>query len=108
LFFNFQEFEIELTELRTNVSWKTQSQGADKNVKRVFNTIGFELALKRNRSPYFWTYFLPVTGMVIAASISFLIPPESIPGRVTLLITLSLVMSGMFNVVQVIAKVDCS
>ncbi len=61
----------------------------------------FRLTLSRNRWPYIWSYFVPVTGLVLVGSISFWIPTEVIPGRVGLLVTLSLVLISVFNIVQV-------
>ena len=43
-------------------------------------------------------YFLRFTGLFVVVSwISFMVPPDVIPGRLTLLITLFLVLVNIFN-----------
>ncbi len=65
------------------------------------NIVGYTSTLRRNSSPYFYSYFVPVCGMVIVASMSFVIPPEIVPGRIALLVTLLLTMVSVFATVQV-------
>ena len=48
--------------------------------------------------PYLrFTYYLPSTLFVITSWVSFLIPPEVVPGRMALLVTLFLVLINIFN-----------
>jgi hypothetical protein len=47
---------------------------------------GFELTLRRKVSHYIITYYLPSGMFVIVSWISFLVPPEIVPGRMTLLV----------------------
>ena len=57
------------------------------------------MTLIRSSAKYLYTYYLP-TGMFISVSwVSFLIPPEAIPGRVGLLVTLFLVATNIFNTI---------
>ena len=57
------------------------------------------MSLIRNSAKYLYTYYLP-TGMFVSVSwVSFLIPPDSIPGRVGLLVTLFLVATNIFNTI---------
>ena len=76
---------------------------------------GFKMRLKRKTNKYIWNYFIP-SGILVSISwvrkicdvnywgvikksilqISFLIPPEVVPGRMGLLITLMLVLVNLF------------
>lgn len=47
-------------------------------------------------------YYLPSTLFVITSWVSFLIPPEVVPGRMALLVTLFLVLINIFNNVTAI------
>ena len=46
---------------------------------------------------YIITYYLPSGLFVLVSWISFLIPPDIVPGRMALLITLFLVLVNIFN-----------
>ncbi len=91
-----QEFYYDL-----NLQTKALIEDADDNRTMTFKFVGFNLNLRRKFWPYFYSFYIPVSGMVLAASISFWIPPDIVPGRIALLITLSLVMISIFNNVQV-------
>ena len=67
----------------------------------TFETFGITLQLSRNVNCYVWNYFIPVFGMSLTGSISFIITPEAVPGRIGLLITLQLVLIQIFQTVQV-------
>ena len=60
---------------------------------------GFELTLRRKVSHYIITCYLPSGMFVIVSWISFLIPPDIVPGRMTLLITVFLVLVNIFNTI---------
>ncbi|XP_023347755.1 glycine receptor subunit alpha-3 [Eurytemora carolleeae] len=62
-----------------------------------FSVTGFELVLKRKMSHYIITYYFPAGMFVIVSWISFLVPPESVPGRMTILVTVFLVLVNIFN-----------
>merc|ERR1712113_151846 len=64
-----------------------------------FSLAGFEMTLHRYVSTYIITYYLPSGLFVIVSWISFLIPPDIIPGRMALLVTLFLVLVNIFNTV---------
>ena len=57
--------------------------------------------IKRNPRPYFWSYYLPSMGVVLIQSLAFIIPPKSIPGRATLLITTVLLQMEVLKDAQV-------
>ena len=46
---------------------------------------------------YIITYYFPAGMFVIVSWISFLVPPESVPGRMTILVTVFLVLVNIFN-----------
>ena len=58
---------------------------------------GFELILKRKLDHYIITWYLPSGMFVMVSWISFLIPPDTVPGRMGLLITVFLVIVNIFN-----------
>merc|ERR1719445_1472473 len=64
-----------------------------------FSVAGFELTLRRKVSHYIITCYLPSGMFVIVSWISFLIPPDVVPGRMTLLITIFLVLVNIFNTI---------
>merc|ERR1719384_2871191 len=64
-----------------------------------FSVAGFEMKLNRHVSHYLITYYLPSGLFVIVSWISFVVPPDIIPGRMALLVTLFLVLVNIFNTV---------
>ncbi|XP_023344754.1 glycine receptor subunit alpha-1 [Eurytemora carolleeae] len=64
-----------------------------------FSVAGFEMDLHRHVSHYLITYYLPSGLFVVVSWISFVVPPDVIPGRMALLITLFLVLVNIFNTV---------
>ena len=65
-----------------------------------YSVAGFELILQRKMSFYIVTYYLPSGLFVVVSWISFLVNPEVIPGRMTLLVTIFLVLINIFNTIQ--------
>lgn len=58
------------------------------------------MILSRKVSHYIITWYLP-SGMIVMVSwISFLIPPDVVPGRMALLITVLLVLVNIFNTIS--------
>ena len=66
-----------------------------------YSTIGFDITLKRSISKYLWSYYFPSILVVLIAGCSFIIPPNAIPGRMSLLVTLFLVQMGLIQGLQV-------
>ena len=64
-----------------------------------YSMAGFKMVLQRHVSTYIITYYLPSGLFVIVSWISFLIPMEVVPGRMSLLVTLFLVLVNIFNTV---------
>ena len=48
---------------------------------------------------YLYIYYLPSGLFVVVSWVSFLIPPEVVPGRMALLVTLFLVLINIFNTI---------
>ena len=63
-----------------------------------FSITGIEISFIRHKFKYIYVYYLPSGLFVIVSWVSFLIPPEVIPGRMAMLITLFLVLINIFNV----------
>ena len=64
-----------------------------------YSVSGFQLVLSRKASFYIVTYYLPSGLFVVVSWVGFLIPPEVVPGRMAMLITLFLVLINIFNTV---------
>ena len=67
-------------------------------VKEVF---GLTMIFKRNYNSYLLSYFIPVSSLTLICSASFFISPDSIPGRVGMLLTIELVMINLYIAVRV-------
>ena len=62
-----------------------------------FSVVGFKLMLERYYFKYIWSYYIPSLIFVVISWISFVIPPEAIPGRMAMLITLLLLFINLFG-----------
>ncbi|XP_023343176.1 gamma-aminobutyric acid receptor subunit pi [Eurytemora carolleeae] len=62
-----------------------------------YSLAGYEMVLQRNSLKYLVNYYLPSGLFVLVSWVSFLIPPEIVPGRMTLLVTIFLVLINIFN-----------
>ena len=60
---------------------------------------GIEMKLSRHILKYLVIYYLPSGLFVVVSWVGFLIPPEVVPGRMAMLITLFLVLTNIFNTV---------
>ena len=66
----------------------------------TYSTVGFDLELKRDFTKHLLNFYLPSLLFVVASWMSFLIPPDAIPGRMSLLITLLLTQISLFSTVS--------
>ena len=66
---------------------------------QTYTHVGFKLVLNRHYSKYLLYYYGPSMIFVAASWMSFMIPPEVVPGRMALLITLLLVLVNLFGTV---------
>jgi len=64
-----------------------------------FTIAGFEMVLSRYVSTYIIAFFIPSGLFVVVSWISFLIPSETIGGRISLLVTLLLLLVTIFTCV---------
>ena len=62
---------------------------------------GFKIEMKRFSSSFVYRYFIPLSSMVTVSFISFIVPPDVIPGRIALLITVFLLLITIFGDTQV-------
>jgi len=62
-----------------------------------FSVVGIEIRLTREYQMYLLKSYLPTFVLVLMSGISFKIPGEAIPGRMTLLITIFLVLVNIAN-----------
>ena len=82
-----------------------QIQGFNQNItylewhNQIYSTAGFHLQLKRHCGKYILGFYLPSMLFVVISWISFTIPPDAIPGRMALLVTLVLVLVNLFGIV---------
>ena len=83
------------------------------SINSNYSLTGYEMVLNRNSLKYIVNYYLPSGLFVLGKSlsnkftlilillpvswVSFLIPPEIVPGRMTLLVTIFLVLINIFN-----------
>ena len=56
----------------------------------------FDVHVKRQISQYIFQYYIPSITIVIASSVSFIIPLSAIPGRVALVVTQFLTLTNIF------------
>jgi len=64
-----------------------------------YSVTGIEMRLTRHILKYLYIYYLPSGLFVVVSWVGFLIPPEVVPGRMAMLITLFLVLINIFNIV---------
>merc|ERR1719507_2528208 len=64
---------------------------------KSFSQTGFQVDMIRRRTPVLLQVYLPSGLFVIVSWISFIVPPEIVPGRMALLVTLFLVLVNIFN-----------
>ena len=60
------------------------------------NEIGFNITLKRIVNPYLYQCYLPCAAIVTVSQVSFMIPQESVPGRISLIATQFLTLTNIF------------
>ena len=68
--------------------------------EKKFSLTGFNFRLKRRSFQYIVNYYLPSVLFVVVSWTGFLVPPDLIAGRVTILITLFVVLIAIFNTVN--------
>ena len=110
------DYRIEVNPLKEEDSFYEWNFGSMSTVN--MSLAGFELSLQRNIQKYLVNYYLPSGILVVVSWVrsnenikvilqsfsffhfpkaGFLIPPELVPGRMTLLVTIFLVLINIFN-----------
>merc|ERR1719192_2804093 len=85
-----QQYELVAKELDYNDTFIIHAN-------RTFSQTGFLVELDRRRTPVLLQVYLTTGLFVIVSWISFIVPPEVVPGRMALLVTLFLVLVNIFN-----------
>ncbi|ODM99977.1 Glycine receptor subunit beta-type 4 [Orchesella cincta] len=67
---------------------------------RSYSGIRFTILLRRKLSYHLIQTYLPSTLFIIVSWLSFLVPPESVPGRMALCMTTLLTLTAMFSAVR--------
>jgi len=62
-----------------------------------YSAYGFEVLLSRSLGPFILSVYLPSAMFVMMSWVSFFVPPDIVPARIVLLVTLCLVLINMFN-----------
>merc|ERR1719460_2132230 len=62
-----------------------------------YSVYGFQIKLSRSLGPFLLSVYLPSAMFVMMSWVSFFIPPDVVPARIVLLVTLCLVLINMFN-----------
>ena len=83
------DYETTLTKLEDH----TITSGEGKN----YSGVGFKIKMDRYSSKYFINYYIPSMVFVFVSWVSFIIPPENVPGRMGLLVTMLLVLINQFS-----------
>ena len=99
------EFIADHTQIRSVLDYSIEIHSLPQHQKNYvaltgnYSVAGFEMRLRRKVSHYIITCYLPSGMFVMVSWISFLIPPDVVPGRMTLLITIFLVLVNIFNTI---------
>eukprot|EP00090_Calanus_glacialis_P009961 TRINITY_DN18345_c0_g1_i1.p1 TRINITY_DN18345_c0_g1~~TRINITY_DN18345_c0_g1_i1.p1 ORF type:complete len:466 (-),score=107.54 TRINITY_DN18345_c0_g1_i1:448-1845(-) len=83
-------FNVEINKLP---KYKTVFTGSSSN----YSVYGFEIRLSRSLGPFILSIYLPSAMFVMMSWVSFFVPPDIVPARIVLLVTLCLVLINMFN-----------
>merc|ERR1719474_2248757 len=81
------------TDIQKLPKHKTVFKGSSSN----YSVYGFEILLSRSLGPFILSVYLPSAMFVMMSWVSFYVPPDVVPARIVLLVTLCLVLINMFN-----------
>ena len=106
MIFNLVELaELTMEGTDTNLEYVYKIEAFSENITYVdwgnqtYSVVGFHLQLERHYAQYLLSYYFPSLIFVAVSWISFTIPPEIVPGRMGLLVTLLLVLVNLFGTV---------
>lgn len=83
-------FNVDIVKLPKH---KTVFAGSSSN----YSVYGFEIRLSRSLGSFILSIYLPSAMFVMMSWVSFFVPPDVVPARIVLLVTLCLVLINMFN-----------
>ena len=95
--------QIQIPSDDVTIDWRLQALKPEDSffewtsINSNYSLTGYEMVLNRNSLKYIVNYYLPSGLFVLVSWVSFLIPPEIVPGRMTLLVTIFLVLINIFN-----------
>ena len=92
----FKAYGVSYSNLSQNEKFLVYPSG------RNFSAAGFVVHMVHQPASFILQYFIPSFAMPVVSWVSFVIPPDAIPGRTGLLVTLFLVLSTMFAGIQVL------
>merc|ERR1711994_374157 len=93
---------IQERDLQYKVSFRKlrKSRGVVRLHSGEYAVCGFEVALRRKHEPLIYQVYIPCCLFVLVSWISFIIEPTIVPGRMSLLVILLLVLVNVFNSVR--------
>jgi len=93
---------IQERDLQYKVSFRKlrKSRGVVRLHSGEYAVCGFEVALRRKHEPLIYQVYIPCCLFVLVSWISFIIDPKVVPGRMSLLVILLLVLVNVFNSVR--------
>ena len=83
-----------------NSQFELDVMGIEDYDKRMFSSSVITIRMSRITTHYLISTYAPSAILVFASKISFSIPPENIPGRMALLVTILLMLINMFGDVR--------
>ena len=90
---NNEKFDVNLDDLGSYLH-------NDTDTNETFSRTGFTLILRRSPTRFFINIYIPTSLLTVASFIGFLIPVEVVPGRMTLLVTIFLMLVNVSNTGQ--------
>ena len=61
-----------------------------------WTSFGYRIEMKRHPAKYLFQYYIPCITIVVASTLSFIIPPSAAPGRISLVVTQFLTLTNIF------------
>ena len=83
------KYDLSFKILEDNAS---DSDGAWHN---VYSKTGFTVELRRSPLPFVWNTYMPTFCVTLASFLGFVIPADNVPGRMTLLVTIFLMLINL-------------
>ena len=71
-----------------------------------WTSFGYKIEMKRQPAKYLFQYYIPCITIVVASTLSFIVPPSAAPGRIALVVTQFLTLTNIFiyHVVSITRK----